>query len=61
MIPEYPGHLQTQEKGSIMADGWSLLKRVWAKKTSGIAESLGRDERKRIDLNLPLGLRAPSK
>jgi hypothetical protein len=44
-----------------MAGGWSLLKRIWGKKASGIAESLGRDERKRIDLNLPLGLRAPSK
>ena len=44
-----------------MADGWSLLKRIWAKKTSGIVESKGRNERKHIDLNLPLGLRAPSK
>ena len=44
-----------------MAGGWSLLKRIWGKKASGIAKSLGRDEQKRIDLNLPLGLRAPSK
>ena len=40
-----------------MANGWSLLKRIWAKKASGIAESLKRDEQKRIDLDLPLGLR----